>query len=521
TRCMRKSIVFNSMRALRVSALFLVPAALTTVQGCTDLSETPTSAITPDNFYRNSDEVLGGLAAVYAQLRQTLEGYYNISQVSTDENVVPTRGQDWYDNGRWLELHRQTWQANSPAGLEDIGGVWNDLFGGVSRANQVLEAMEKTTVPDQEIIKAELRTLRALYYFFLTDFFGGIPIVTNTEVKPRAQNTRAEVFKFIEDELNAARLVLPDKWPGTGYGRMTKGAANAILASLYLNAQVMQGTNTAAGLTKGTQRWQDAVTAADRVINSGIYSLNPNWKGNFDATNRNSPENVLVVRFVAQDGLGLTIIMRGSHYSQNPSGWNGFATLPETYNAFDPDDARRSVIRIGQQYDLDTGLPLKDRAGNPLVFTLNIADVTAANENEGPRIEKFPRDPARVAQNQGTDFPHFRLAEMYLIKAEAMNELGQTAAAVDQINLVRARQFTPQKPLVAGAFNQGTLRDQILKERLFELLGESKRRQDLIRAGKYTDAFSYKLVTQAYRILMPIPQSQIETNPLLKQNPGY
>ncbi|MEO6445585.1 MAG: RagB/SusD family nutrient uptake outer membrane protein [Gemmatimonadaceae bacterium] len=511
----------NPIRAARWCALLLIPVTLTTVQGCTDLTETPTSAITPDNFYGNTDEVLGGLAAVYAALRGTMWNYYNQSQVTTDENVVPTRGGDWYDNGRWLEMHRQTWQVTSPMGLEDISGTWNDLFSGVARANQVLAAMDKTTVPDQDVIKAEIRTLRAFYYYLLMDMFGGVPIVTNTEVKPRAQNTRAEVFKFIEDELNATRLVLPDKWPATAYGRMTKGAANAILASIYVNAQVFTGTVTATGLTKGTARWQDAVTAADRVINSGTYALAADWRTNFASTNRNSPENVMVIRHVAQDGLGLTIIMRGSHYNQNPSGWNGFATLPETYLAFDAADARRTVFQIGPQFDLDTGLPLKDRAGNPLVFTLDIKDVTQAAENEGPRIYKFTRDPARVGGDNGNDFPFFRLAEMYLIKAEALNELGQTATAIAQINIVRARAFSPQKPLVASQFSQGTLRDQVLKERLFELVGEAKRRQDLIRYGKFTDAFSYKLKTADFRILMPIPQSQIETNPLLKQNAGY
>jgi starch-binding outer membrane protein, SusD/RagB family len=108
------------------------------LQGCTDLEETPTSAITPNNFYKNSDEVLGGVASVYAALRGTMWGYYNLSQVSSDETIVPTRGSDWFDNGRWLDLYRHTWTPTSGSGLEDISGVWNDLFGGVARANVLL-----------------------------------------------------------------------------------------------------------------------------------------------------------------------------------------------------------------------------------------------------------------------------------------------------------------------------------------------------------------------------------------------
>lgn len=211
-RTNRSSRIQQLWRASRVSAALLVPAA-TLFQGCTDLEETPTSAITPNNFFKNSDEVLGGVASVYAALRGTMWGYYNLSQVSTDENIVPTRGSDWFDNGRWLDLYRHTWTPTSGSGLEDISGVWNDLFGGVARANVVLSALETTDVPNKAVIVAEMKALRAFYYYLLMDFFGGVPIVTNTEVIPREQATRAEVFAFIEKELTEARAALPDAWP--------------------------------------------------------------------------------------------------------------------------------------------------------------------------------------------------------------------------------------------------------------------------------------------------------------------
>jgi len=223
-------------RAGRVSAALLAaPATVFTVQGCTDLEETPTSAITPNNFYKNADEVLGGVASVYAQLRSTMWGYYNLSQVSSDETIVPTRGSDWFDNGRWLDLYRHTWTPTSGAGLEDISGVWNDLFAGVARANVLLSALETTDVPNKAQVVAEMKALRAFYYYLLMDFFGGVPIVTTTEVKPRAQASRAEVFAFVEKELTEARAALPDAWPSNQFGRMTKFGADAILANMYLN----------------------------------------------------------------------------------------------------------------------------------------------------------------------------------------------------------------------------------------------------------------------------------------------
>lgn len=517
---MRISLL-RKLSGAQVVALLLAPTSIVAVQGCTDLSEVPTSAITPENFYKNDNEVLAGVASVYASLRGMMWSWYNISQISTDENVVPTRGGDWFDNGRWIEMHKQTWTANSPMGLDDISGLYNDLFSGVSRANTVIEALANVNVANKPVIEAEVRALRAFYYFALQDMFGGVPIVSTTEVKARAANTRAEVVKFIDDELTAARAVLPDTRPATEYGRMTKGAVDAIQASLYLNNEVFTATVTTAGLQRGPARWQDAITAADRVINSGKYSLEPDWRNNFSTTNRNSKENVFVARHVAQDGLGLTISMRYTHYnSMANGGWNGFSTIAEIYNAFDAADDRRSVFLIGPQVDLNTGAPIKDRAGNPLVFTLDIRDITQATEAEGARIAKFRPDPAKDGGgNSGNDYPYFRMSEMYLIKAEAQNELGQTAAAIGSANVVRAR---VNRPALSTALSQAAARTAIRRERLFELVGEAKRRQDLIRWGEYTSrVWLFKGSTEPYRVLLPIPQAQIEINPLLKQNAGY
>lgn len=489
---------------------------------CTDLTEAPTSSIAPENFYKNEEEIIGGLASVYAGLRQTTEAYYNLTEVSSDEYIVPTRGTDWYDNGRWLEIDRQLWGANTPAGTEDINSAWNNLFIGVARANVALAATDKVSFASKNVVQAELRTLRAFYYFLLQDFFGGLPIVTDTDIKPRARNTRAEVFAFIEKELNETRAILPDRWPAEMNGRLTKGAADAILASLYLNAQVFGGTVTAAGLQPGPAKWTEADAAATRIINSGVYSLASNWRSNFTRDNYLSPEIIMQVKYLNESGLGLNFLMRALHYTQfTPSPWNGFATIAEVYNSFDAADQRRQIFLAGPQVNLETGQPVLDRTGNPLVFTPEIRDVTNATEGEGVRIVKWPVDPAHVNQDNGNDFAHFRLAEIYLIKAEALNELGQTAAAVGLVNLVRARVFEPDQPLNPG-MSQAAFRTAILNERLFELTSEAKRRQDLIRHGQYTQRpWFNKGQREPYRILMPIPQQQIDTNPLLTQNAGY
>ena len=515
---------------------------------CTDLTEVPSSSITPEHFYTNETEAVGGLASVYAGLRNFNEEYYNVSEVSTDEIIVPTRGTDWYDNGTWLDIHRQTWTANSPGTLGNMNGAWTQLFNGVARANVVIDALQHVTFASKPGIVAELRVLRALYYWALMDMFGGVPIVCSDEGNPlctgigieaRERNTRAEVFNFIEAELIAARTDLPASWNATMNGRITQGAADALLASIYLNAQVFTGTVTAAGLQKGTARWQDAVTVSDRILNSGVYSLSTDasvgcatpgcgWRSNFTADNGNSKENILVVKYLNQPGLGLNFVMRALHYNQYSGGetpWNGFSTIADTYNAFDAADLRRQIFLAGPQFNQVTGLPATDRAGAPLVFDPNIPNDAQTGEGNGVRILKWPVDPNHLDRENGNDYAIFRLAEIYLIKAEALNELSAAngPAAVALINTIRARVFSPPKPL-ATTLTQQQIRDAILNERLYEFTAETKRRQDLIRFGKYNQPWLFKSaasLTQPFRVLMPIPLTQLGTNPKLVQNEGY
>ena len=510
----------HSFRRLALRAALFAGAAIA-VPGCTDLTEVPQDALTPENAFKTDQEIQAGLASVYAQLRRTQWAYYNLSSISSDEQVVPTRGSDWFDNGRWLEIHRQTWTASSGSALDDMNGLWNDMFSGVAKANLMIDIVDKSTSPTKAATIAELKTLRAWYYYVLMDMFGGVPLVTTTEVEPRPRVTRDSLFKFIVSELTTSRAALPVKGK-TDYGRITKGAADAMLANLYLNAPVFQGTVTAAGLQRAPARYQEAIAAADSVINSGLYQLAPDYAANFATTNDASPELIFVIVNSQVPGLGMSLPQRTLHYNQHAVGggpWNGFAGVVDTYRAFDPADKRRAVWLVGPQVNFVTGAPTTTRAGAPLSFTETIGDVTKAGEEEGPRLNKFP--PLVTAPNGDShpnDYPYFRLAEMFMIKAEALNELGQSGAAVALLNQVRARATTAQIP--AGS-SQAQVRQIIVNERLFEFVGEGKRRQDLIRLGGYTAARRFKPATEGYRVLFPIPSTQIANNPLLQQNPGY
>lgn len=520
----------NFLRRGGLRALLLVPM-LALAPACTDLTEVPDDALTPDNAFKTEQEILAGVASVYSGLRGTHWGVYNLSEITTDEIIVPTRGSDWFDNGRWLEIHKHNWTANSGSALDDMNGTWNDLFSGVARSNLMISVMNNQPESEQrDRTLAELRTLRAWYYYLLMDFFGGVPLVTTTEVQQNPRVSRDSVFKFIEAELKASREDLPDSWPTAQYGRVTKGAANAILASLYINAQVYTGTVAASGLTKGAARWQDALDAANAVINSGQYELAADYKAAFRGDNSTNAaaikENIFVVNYTNVRDLGMNFAMRTLHYNHVTTGdggpWNGFAAVAETYRAFDADDKRRdSTFLVGQQFSFDNGAAIQDRNKNPLIYTVDIANETQATEGEGPRYNKFPPLSGAPSGNaHPNDYPFFRIAEMYLIKAEALNELGQTGPALIELNRVRARAFEPDEPL--AALSQSALRDAIFNERLFELAGEGKRRRDLIRQGTFLAPRRFKPgTTPGYKILFPIPQTQLQSNPLLEQNPGY
>lgn len=507
------------------------------LQGCSDLEEDAYGVITPDQFFRTEEEVIAALAPVYAQLRSLMWNYHNISQHTSDETLVPTRGTDWDDGGHWRQLHQHNWDALTV----DWNGAWVDIFTGIARANVVLANLEPIDMPGKSAIQAELRFLRAFYYYLLMDLFGGVPVVTDAATDPDnspARQSRAEVFDFVESELLTVRNDLPPNWDAANQGRVTQGAADALLAKIYLNAEVFTGTVSMTGLTRGAARWQDAIDAADRVLNSGQYTLAPSFYDNFRVDNHNSPEIIFAVGHLAQPNYGISFIMRGLHYNQIPeSPWNGFSTLAETFNQFRDTDSRKNIFLVGQMFSgpndncignecFVDGEKLLDRVGNDLTFTEGYfrpdgtpvtGDPINVDERSGIRVLKWEIDPNRNSGDNGNSYAFLRLAEIYLIKAEALHRLGQTASAVSQINMLRGRVFDPDELIDAA----GDFDEVLLQERLFELMWEATRRQDLIRFGKFSDTWEFKSNTDPWRILGPIPQVQIDANPNLTQNPGY
>lgn len=497
----------------RFSKIALIAAAAVstlTFQSCTDLEETIYEDITSDNFFSSEGDYYSVLVNSYGNLRPFLWNYFNISQVTSDETIVPTRGGDWGDGGVWRELHQHNWTPTNG----HVVGMWNDINKGLAQTNQFIYDLENA---DQSLFSqysyaemmAEARTLRAYYYFMLMDFWGDCVILDAASIDPAnlpSRSPRADVFAYIETELNAAIPNLAASHSSDQYGRVTKWSAYGILTRMYMNAEEFTGT----------ARWADAEAAADAIINSGNFSLEADFHDNFVVENQGSSETVFAIPNIQAGGMGWTLNMRTLHYHQLPaSPWNGFCTLADFYNTFDTaNDVRSEIFLVGQQYDFVTGDPLQDRQGNPLDFTASLPGITGASETNGIRVLKWEVDQANAGGEAGNDYAVIRYADILLHKAEASMRQGDDATALSIVNDIRSRAG-------ATALTAITL-DDILAERGFELAWEAVRRLDLIRFGKFTDAWELKSVSgQDHVKLLPIPTEALGANPNLTQNAGY
>jgi starch-binding outer membrane protein, SusD/RagB family len=527
---MKKSLI-RKICMLGVGLSFLT-------QSCTDLDETLYSDILGDSFFKTEEEFIAGLGEAYSRLAGigNHSNLWSIQEVSSDELVITTKGGDWYDGGVLIQLHQHTFSPSNGF----FNNAWTFMYGGVITANRLISTFERSENPDKEQYIAELRALRALWYYWLLDSFGNVPLVTNfenTELPSTA--TRQAVYAFVESELNSVKELLPDAVdPGT-YGRMTKWAVLAMQTKLYLNA----------GVYTGTPQWQKAADAAQELINSGKYSLAPVYSSNFSINNDKSVENIFVFPYDKVNAQGFNWPMMTLHYaSQNTfrfdsQPWNGYSVVEEFYNSYvDPAknpgpqglvwkglaqsqtegtvDSRLSNFLVGPQFTAtgeratDPGFDSSDPDGAPLTFTPQINEIFPNGWRQGgARIGKYEYEIGGTP-NMSNDFVIFRLADIMLSLAEAKWRLNAgDADALDLVNQIRVR---------AGVDPFGSLTaDNLLAERGREMFAEMTRRQDLIRFDKWEAAWWEKPASSAKYRLFPIPVQQIEVNDRLTQNPGY
>ena len=397
--------------------------------GC-DLDEEVFTEIVSSEFGETEEEVASLVGAAYASYSGWIGGPWTAAVISSDAGIVPTRGTDWGANGLWDRVHRHEFLDTDPPVTSD---VWNTLYQGINNVNRIIFQLEGIgTEASLQTVK-ELRVLRAINYYWLVDFFGNVPLVTSfsdAEESP-SNNSRAEVFAYVISETEAVINDLPTDISST-YGKINKWVAHALLAKVYLNAEVYTGT----------AQWNKAKENSDAIINSGNYSLATDFFDNFSVDNENSPENIFVFVYDQIFSSGNQIAIRTLHYqhqqtynfTQQP--WNGYSSLEEFYNTFEDDDVRKRSFLVGPQFD-SSGNPLIDPAaeatdpdGPEINITTHIDDLQAALRQQGARINKFEFEIGGNPGNMNNDYPLFRYGDIMLTKAEAEFRLGNEGAAL-------------------------------------------------------------------------------------------
>lgn len=506
-------------------------AIIAFMPACTNLEEELFSEVTADNFFQTEEELISALGAAYTAMYGYANGGYGSTQeVSSDELTVPTRGPDWGDGGHWVRLHQQNWTSEDP----EPNGSYSFLFGGVASCNRLIFQFEELGNPLTDPFIGELKALRAVYYMWLLDQFGNVPIVTSfADADPApATNTRAEVYAFVESELTENLSKVSTAVDGTTYGRVNQMVVQMALAKLYLNAEVYTGT----------PQWSKALTACDAIINSGNYSMEADYFANFNIENSGSSEFIFAIPYDAVFAGGHNLVMRTlsyinqQTYSLAAQPWNGWCTMEDFYNSYEDGDLRkgtpnteegpstqRSNFLIGPQWDISGKVRLTDSGTlasgvdpDGELFTIR-AEINELFPNAwreaGARVSKYEFE-IGGQPNMNNDFPVFRYTDVLLMKAEALWRMDNgSSEALALVNMVRDRvEVAPFTELNA---------ENLLAERGREMFMENHRRTDLIRFGVYTDAWWEKPAQDECKELLPIPKSQIDANPNLVQNPCY
>ncbi len=464
----------------------------------------------------------------------TMRALWNLQEITTDEAICA-----WGDVGI-ADLNTQTWSPSNPF----LTALYQRLALSITYANDFIIKAQTIGGENSERYVAEARFLRALAYYWAIDLFGQFPFTTEADGVGKffpEIGTRTEIFNYIESELKAIENSLGE--PKFSYPQADQAAAWMLLARLYLNAEVYTGT----------PRWADCKTYCDKVISSNKYSLATNYRQNFSADNdgRHNPEMIFAWE---QDGVnvqgyvGTTFIIESSsdatyiraedfHGLTSNTNWNGnrarvqfldilvdtIATygnvrIPASDPTFSQADDKRTFLKMKKSQQIPSPSASGDYGIGVYKFTARNADGTrAANYNTA---------------YASTDFPIFRLADAYLMRAEALYRQGGAAnidAAVADINKIRERAYGN----TSGNITAASLDlDFIIDERAREFYYEAQRRTDLVRFGKFTGGdylWQWKggafagASTSDHLDLFPIPGDELSANPNYngQNNPGY
>ena len=511
----------------RINIIKSILFASTVVMGvsCTNLDEEVLDGVVVSNTGGGTVNTASLLTSSYEGLRgfETQGQMFALDEMSTDALVGPTRGGDWDDNATWRQIHVHTW---APDHVE-VRNAWNALLSQVYNCNLVIENGSPAEV-------TQARFLRAFYYYNVIDLFGQAPYReagSSLEADPKVW-TRVEATDFVISELEAVVGTLPARTIGNT-SVANADAAHFLLAKLYLNKAVFKATDAAGPYTFDAADMTKVVTNVDAI--NGV--LADDYWDNFKPGNNTSNEILFSsVNVRGGAGGGIQFFWRmGMHYNQTPDGWNGFATVAEYYDKFNPNDRRiknadAAIItafgnpvgfQIGQIYKPGGTEIARDRIkndanplGQPLIFTKALTLITsgATLESAGVRGQKYIPD----SQNLGApdnDYVFMRYSDALMMKAEAIARGG--AGTNDVVKLAQIVSRSGQ----VGVFP--TTLDGIYLERGKELWWEGWRRNDMIRFGKFLAIRELKpYVSDNKYALYPIPADAL-FNANLKQNPGY
>lgn len=538
-----KNFIVRSATVLSLSAATLVVAP-----SCTkDLDRTPTYDLSTNAVYKDAAGYKAVLAKIYGGFALTgskgpagddvtkdikgidegtsdyIRQYWSAQELTTDEGVIA-----WGDPGI-QDWHNMNWTSSGVL----IRGLYSRLMYEVTICNSFLSEATEAKVTGRGLTgadatniaayRAEARFLRALAYYHALDLYGNVPFadetfqIGGTALPPRI--SRADLFAFIETELKAIDGSLVDARKNE-YGRADKAAAWALLAKMYLNAEVYLGA--------GKGRYADAATYAKKVIDAG-YTLAPKYANLFLADNNtNNTEIIFPIVFdgkSTQSYGGTTFLTHAAVSGTADANWN-----PAEYGIGGGWGGNRTTANLFQQFP-DTA---SDSRGRFKTKGQTLAITSLTDFKYGYVPVKFSNVTSRGAAGSDntfvdTDFPMFRLADMYLTYAEAVvRGGGDQALALNYVNLVRTRAY---RGSTAGNITaSGLTLSFLLSERSRELFWEATRRTDLIRYNLFTSGtyvWPWKGGVPAgrgvadYLSLFPIPSSELSVNANLTQNTGY
>lgn len=469
----------------------------------------------------------------------TMRSLWNLQEITTDEAICA-----WGDVGI-ADLNTQTWSPENPF----LTALYQRLGLSVTYANEYIRFTNGNTEPDVIRYNAEARFLRALAYYWHMDLFGNPPFTTEEDevgsfypeqLDTDFQTARTKLFNFIVSELHDIEddLASPGTIASPSTSQADQAAAWMLLARLYLNAEVYTGT----------EKWDSCIVYCDKVINSGVYALADDYRQNFSADN-NGPVNPEMIFAFEQDGIytqgyvGTTFIIESSsdavylraedyHGLTSNTNWNGNRATKQfldvmvdttTIYGESPIPSEDTIFaqspdgRVFLRQKLSVDIPSASSNGD---YGIGVYKFTARN-HDGTQPANYNTAFAC------TDFPIFRLADAYMMRAESNFRLGNSTDAVNDINMIRERAYGD----ASGNITAGDLtEDFILDERAREFYYEAQRRTDLVRFGKFTDGgynWAWKggtkdgTNTSNHLNVYPIPGAEVSANPNIVQNPGY